>query len=294
MSRVTVAMPGSCGELVQGIMDGVCFHVTCPVDIYSRVSVEVDGRHTGLLAPESRPKAREALRKTLARSGKNAAGVELTIDSPIPLSKGMASSTADVAGAIEAACLATGAAADAASVAEIAVGVEPSDGIFFPGIVAFDHREGKLVIPLGLPPPLDIIILDCGGQVDTLAFNAVDRRDVLKRQEPLTRDAFASVQEGMARRDALLIGRGATLSAVANQSILFKPHLEKAITVAKEVGAAGVNVGHSGTVIGILLDRRVSDTQAVILYVARKLPELKILFSARLVGGGKRVLARGA
>lgn len=295
MLRSTIAMPGSCGELVQGIMDGVSFHVSCPVDIYSLVTVELNRNNSGLLAPEGRPKACEALRKTLARSQKRIVGVKLTIDSPLPLSKGMASSTADVAGAIEAACLAaTDSEPDPTAVAGIALSVEPTDGTLFPGIVAFDHRQGKLLIPLGMPPPMNIIILDCGGEVDTLAFNAVDRRDSLKRQEPRVREAFAAVREGIAKGDARLIGLGASLSAEANQAILFKPQLERAARFARDVGAAGINVGHSGTVIGILLDGKTCDTQAAASYLAQKSGDLKLLFTTSLVGGGKRLIANNA
>jgi uncharacterized protein involved in propanediol utilization len=32
---VTCRVPGTCGELVQGIYNGTLIHVTCPVDLYS-------------------------------------------------------------------------------------------------------------------------------------------------------------------------------------------------------------------------------------------------------------------
>lgn len=289
MLRATVAMPGSCGELAQGTLEGIPFHITCPVDIFSLVTVELEEKDSHFYPLQSKPKASTAFQKTLDYLGKNTGG-KLMINSLLPLSKGMASSTADVAGAIEAVCYANGYTPNPSLVAEIALSVEPSDGTFFPDIVAFDHQKGKLLIPLGTPPPLDIIVLDCGGEVDTLAFNAQDRRDILKRCEPQFKEAFSAIREGIAKGDTKLIGLGATISARVNQEVLFKPQLEKAQSLAREVDALGISVGHSGTVIGILLDSKKSDTKAVAAYLAKKLDDLELLFSCSLVGGGGRLL----
>lgn len=289
MPKATVAMPGSCGELVQGMLDGIIFHVTCPVDIYSSVTVELDETDSRLDVPRERPKAEMALRQALKRLSANGTGARMTIDSPLPLSKGMASSTADVAAAVEAAFRASGLEPAASLVCEIALGIEPTDGTFLPGIVAFDHRAGKMLVPLGMPPPVDIIVLDCGGEVDTIAFNSCDRHDILKRGETKIREALAAVREGIAKGDPSLIGLGASVSAEANQNVLFKPQLEKARKLAHDVGAVGVNVGHSGTVIGILLDGRKSDTKAAAAYVKQRLEGLQLLFITSLTGGGARV-----
>ncbi len=289
MPRATIAMPGSCGELVQGTLGGIPFHITCPVDIFSLTTVELGNGCVPLVCPMDKTKASAALRETLSSVGKAAMGGQMIIQSPLPLSKGMASSTADVAGAIQAACHALGQVPDPSWMAQIALSIEPSDGTFFPGIVAFDHRQGNLLIPLGMPPPIDIIVLDCGGEVDTLAFNARDWSAVLRRTEPRVREAFATVQEGVARSDPGLIGLGATISARANQEIAFKPQLEKAESLAREVSAVGINVGHSGTVIGILLDAKKADREAVSRYLAQRLDGLEALFVCSLVGGGGRL-----
>lgn len=80
------------------------------------------------------------------------------------IAKGMASSTAEVAASIEATALALGKEINKSDVARIALSIEPTDGCFFPGIVLFDHREGKLYESLGNPPPLDTLVLDFGGR----------------------------------------------------------------------------------------------------------------------------------
>ena len=53
---------------------------------------------------------------------------------------------------------------------------------------------------------------------------------------------------------AALVGRGATISARAGHPSGAGEWIERAIALADEIGAAGVNTAHSGTVTGILLD----------------------------------------
>ena len=61
------------------------------------------------------------------------------------------------------------------SIASIALSVEPTDGVMFPGIALFDHRCGSIAESLGAPPPMEVIVIDTGGTVDTLEFNRTDR-----------------------------------------------------------------------------------------------------------------------
>ena len=59
-------------------------------------------------------------------------------------------------------------------ISEIALDVEPSDGIMLPDIALFDHREGRIARILGAPPLMRILVLDFGGNVDTQEFNQVE------------------------------------------------------------------------------------------------------------------------
>ena len=162
------------------------FLVTCPINQFSRATVTLrsggdasspDSRVSGIDHSAQNP-AGGGLR-TLARL-EICAGVtsdliaEVSIANPIPAGKGMGSSSADVAAAV----WATGKAAGRercppADIAEIALSVEPTDGVMFPGIALFDHRRGRIAESLGPPPPLEVIVIDRGGQVDTLEFNKV-------------------------------------------------------------------------------------------------------------------------
>lgn len=291
MLTATVQLPGSCGELVQGSLQGVPFHVTCPINMYSTVKVEVGPGKGQVHGPKVAIKAKEAAARTMQFLGRQDMDAELFINSPLVPGKGMASSTADVAGAILATGMALGHQLTPQQVAQIALSIEPSDGTFFPGIVVFDHRSGKMQQELGSPPPIDIIVLDFGGEVDTIAFNRQERTDILRNLEPQVEKALGLVREGIRLSSLEMIGEGATISAMANQNILYKPQLDSVLTLAKQVNALGVNVAHSGTVIGVLLEPQRYDVKDVIAFLYHQLPGLENVYNARLVGGGPRPAA---
>jgi len=291
LGGATVSVPGTCGELVQGVMDGIAFHVTCPVDLYSTVSVELYRAPRFIDGPEDCPKTVGAVSRTLDYLSQNEIGVKLGVTSSLPRGKGMASSTADIVAAVEATALALDKTLSAEEVARIALSVEPSDGTMFPGIAIFDHREGKMTEMLGPPLPIDILVLDFGGVVDTLEFNGRGHIQRLKEVEPQTKYALDLARQGIQKGDPALIGRAATISAMANQGVLFKPQLEAVMDIAQAVGALGVNVAHSGTVIGVLLDARSPAekmSQGILECVSRDVSGLEKHYLLKLVSSGPR------
>ncbi|MDA1228069.1 MAG: GHMP kinase [Chloroflexi bacterium] len=284
--KSSAVAPGTCGELAQGMLDGVSFLVTFPIDLYATATVELrDG--TGIVvASQASPKARHAVELTMAYLGAVEADVTLYVESSLPRGKGMGSSTADVAASIVATADALGAPLTPRQIAEIALLVEPSDGVMFPGIALFDHRDGKIVELLGDPPPMRVAVLDFGGSIDTVAFNRSHMKGVLSRLEPEMVEAVELIRQGIRQSDIRLIGAGSTISARANQAILPKPQLERVIELASEVGASGVNVAHSGTVIGLLFDDDHQRVQYAESLAWERFPGLKAVQSQRIIGGG--------
>lgn len=279
-------LPGTCGELVQGMLAGRHFLVSCPIDLYARVTVEILPDGGQVLAPADVPKAEAALRLALAHLRLGGVVARLRVESPIPRSKGMGSSTADVSGAIYALALAAGREITPVEVAQLALAIEPTNGSLFPNLAVFDHRQGTVYEDLGPTPPAAVLVLDCGGEVDTLSYNAVDRTAVLSRLSPLAERALALTREGVRRGDLAEVGQGATLSAMAHQAVLRKAPLSRAIALGKELGGVGVSVGHSGTVIGVLFPPCRHGDQNVSECFRRALPEVNELGWQRLVDGG--------
>ncbi|MEW6557510.1 MAG: GHMP kinase [Elusimicrobiota bacterium] len=255
---VTVKVPGTCGELIQGSLNGKNRLVTCPVKIFSYVTVSFVNhsyqlQHSNL---KNSWKAKEALKKVLQHFNLEDLFNKLQFDihSEIPIAKGMASSTADIVGI----CLATAKlltkSISEKTVADIAISIEPSDGTMFNGIAIFDYFRASMFKILGNPPKMKILVIDTGGEIDTIEFNKKDYKKERLSNEAKVKEAIELLKDGLRKNDLNLVGKAATISAICNQKILFKPELERVIETGREFNAYGVNVAHSGTVIGILLN----------------------------------------
>jgi L-threonine kinase len=283
--EVTVKVPGSCGELVQGVIDGINLHITCPIDLYSYVTVRVEQSFKGIRSKQAGNKAITALKETLTYFGYDS-GAEITIRSKLVKGKGMASSTADIVATIIATTLAIGEEVDTELIKEIALKIEPTDGLFLTGIVAFDHLQGKRSIKLGEIDPIPILIFDIGGEVDTLSFNSrsdLASLNLLREQE--VKRAYKLVAEGIKRGDRRLIAKGATLSSLSNQIVLFKPYLKELLELAEEKETIlGLNIAHSGTMIGVLAAKNLR-TEKILNEIKEK-TELEHLKRVKIISGG--------
>lgn len=279
--------PGSCGELVQGTIKGQALLISCPVDIYSRIRVELDEA----LPPQSNlPKVDSALKLYLDKIGYSQMGWKITRDSNLPLGKGMASSTADIVSALGAAANALDIPPAEDDIADIAIQVEPSDSIMYSGLCAFNYISGRVRRRVGNAPKLDILLIDPGGHVDTIAFNK--RPDIFilnKLKESQVNQAMDLVCRGIVDGDIEMIGRGATISALANQQLLPKPDLPEVIKWSKELRGVGVVIAHSGTVMGLLLPPggNVSAQEAA-AYLRNKKPQWSVMITKMVDGGLRR------
>ncbi len=287
--------PGVCGELVQGILGDSYFLVTCPVDFFARVRVELYPGGSGgcdgsaepmVFAPPNCSKTAAAVAAALKHLARTDLAARVSVSNPIPRSKGFGSSSADLAAAIAATAAALGQELSPHRIGRLALSIEPTDGVMFPGIALFDHRKGTLMETLGPPPPLEIVALDFGGEVSTLEFNRTDRRAQWQAIQHESDRALALVREGIRRRDVRVLGQGASRSAVAAQQILFKPRLAEVQAFAEDVGAVGVNIAHSGTVIGVLLDSVARRGKSVFRQAQNAFPEAEAIHHLRLMSGG--------
>lgn len=247
--------PGACGELVQGQFEnGENFLVSLPVDIWAKVSVEITNESQKIIvSPNDKIKTRQAVRMLLNYLNHPVFGAKVKIESEIPEGKGLASSTADIV----AACYAIGGALDAEIppllISKIARQIEPSDGIMYSGLVAYNHRKCELIQELGEAPLISLLVIDLGGNVDTLDYNDNPKK-YSQEERVLCKEAFDQLKQGINKQDWNIIGEAAIRSGKINQRYLFKPELEEIISIADQNNAYGVCVAHSGTVVGLLLN----------------------------------------
>lgn len=278
---VQVMMPGSCGELVQGKIDGIDFHITCPINKFSKATLTTVKEKT-IIFDESLSKSAEAVKKALEMLGIES-GIKITIESELPQGKGMASSTADISAAVAATFALFGRDLSLLEVADIALAIEPTDGIIFEGIVAFDHLHGRKLDVIGDAPPLDIVVLEPPHVVDTVSFNV---RKVMNNgaEEYLHKETLAMATEGIRTLDLRLVAEAATLSAVLNQKLLFKPELDDIIELSKRRGGLGVNIAHSGTVMGMLVERGFAGS--LLDRIAHYVPRSWKAYTTSIISGG--------
>jgi len=295
MKKIAIKIPGTCGELVQGIYEGNNFQVTCPIELFSYIHLELADSNKDLQNFYLQEKSRQALISTLNYFGLSEKDVNLKIEifSEIPLAKGMGSSSADIIGIILGVSFLLKKKISIDEVAKLALAIEPTDGIMYKDIVCFDHLKKGLLERIGQPPLLVILVIDPGGWVDTLEFN--QREDLVKLRLKNQKDiaqALELVKKGTIEKNIKLIGEGATLSALCNQKILFKKELEEVISTSYKRGVVGVNVAHSGVVLGVLLPPNYSEIENLkkeIVKIYKNNKDLKFC-ETKLIGGGGKIV----
>lgn len=286
LARGVASAPGTCGELAQGMLDGTPVMATCPIDLFSTATVELYEGRNQVLGPVRSPKARRAVELTLTLLGRSDLDARLDIESKLPRRKGMASSTADIVAAIGATATALNVEISIIQQAELALSIEPSDGIMLPGIALFDYKRGQIARALGTPPDVRVLVLEFKGVVDTESFNSVDRNSALQRQAARLRAALELIASGIETGDCESIARGATQSALAYQEVLPKPQLPAVLALGRSAGALGVNVAHSGTVIGLLFAGDEDRLAWAVAQAQMRLSGLTAVHNHRLIGGG--------
>jgi len=289
--KARVKVPGTCGELVQGTLAGVNFHITCPIAFFSDLTVEIIANKPGIIFPKGFEKSARAVELTLKALMINQWGATITVNNSLPAGKGMASSTADITAACYATACAVGREITPDQVAGIALAIEPSDGIMFPGLHLFDHVRGRISQGLGQVRGLGILMIDLGGQVDTVAFNT--RKDLVeanRAKEEVVMEALNLVREGLKTGKLELVGKGATLSSRANQSILMKKELPRLEELVDKLGLLGVNVAHSGTVAGLLFEMERVNGVELEERVRRELGSGFNYYLTSVTGGGPLVV----
>ena len=117
---LSVKIPGSCGELVQGMIDDIPFLVTCPISMYTKASIT-------------------------------------KYFSYLPYK---ASSSADIASICQLTALSCKRILSQDEISKIATSIEPTDGIFCKGIVRYNHLNGQVLEHLGLAPKIKILMFE--------------------------------------------------------------------------------------------------------------------------------------
>ncbi|MDB4077049.1 hypothetical protein N9537_04335 [Porticoccaceae bacterium] len=250
-----VKAPGTCGELMQGAIDEQDFLVNCPINLFSQAKVQAIADAGLYLNNENRY---TKIRDTIALAAEECRfplNHSLEIHSDIPRGKGMASSSADITAAFEAVCRCSNVSLTAEAFAHIATEIEPSDLVHYSGISHLNHLTGQLIESMPVPSGMDVLVIDCGGQIDTVTFDRMKARSLYRSNQPYLRETLALLKDGLHSGDLAAVAEAATRSAEFNQQIHRKPQFDDLLAISRAAGALGVNCAHSGTVLGVLYPR---------------------------------------
>lgn len=282
--------PASCGEFVQGILDEnkeyLCSYA---VNMYSTVKVEEKLKNIDI-GPK---KSRRAIEKVFEKFNlpvKETKNISLNICSNIPIGKGMASSTADIGATIKATLCLIDKSLTNEEISVLAAEIEPTDSIFIEEGNVFNPLNGKVKKNLGNITNSRVVVLEPNRTLDTIELRKISNYNELKlKNADITKEAFQLLEQGIKNNDLTMVGNACTMSSLANESIVKKQYLREIIEISKQYGAYGVNIAHSGTVIGILIDQFMNDRRLIEILTEKKINlAYNNIYTLDIVHGGIR------
>lgn len=247
--------PASCGEFVQGILDNNEYLVSYAIDKYSKAIIEERIGNVNL-GPKKSRKAIEEVFRYFDLDIKHTKNLSLEIISEIPIGKGMASSTADIGATIKATLSLLNKDMSQEEISKLASKIEPTDSIYIDKNCIFDPLNGEIKKVLGNINDVNILVLEPNETLNTKTIRKrKDYKSIKIENKEIMNIAFNTLDQGFKNKDLKLIGKACTISSLANENIHKKEYLNEIIKISKNYGAYGVNIAHSGTVIGIILDK---------------------------------------
>ena len=281
--------PASCGEFVQGIVKDKEYLSSYAIDRYSIVTLEerIEDVKKG---PLKARKAIEEVFKYFNLPKKELKHISIDINSEIPISKGMASSTADIGATIKATLNLIGKNLDEYEISRLATKIEPTDSIYIKENTIFNPLDANVIKKLGVLDTGKVLILEPNETLSTKYIRKRENYNKLKKQNKyIIEYAFKLLEEGIKKKDLNLIGQACNISSIANENIHKKKYLNEIMDISKEYGAYGVNIAHSGTVVGILLESDMNEEIIKTKLIDRKInKKYKKIYTANIIAGGLR------
>lgn len=247
--------PASCGEFVQGILDNEEYLSSYAIDMFSVASLEEKKEDINLGSKKSR-KAIEKVFEKFNIPIEESKNISLDLKSNIPIGKGMASSTADIGATIKATLSILNKKLNDEEISLIASEIEPTDSIILYKNSIFNPINGSVKKYLSSFDNGRVIILEPKEILETKIIRSNPNYINIKLEnKSIIKKSFNLLEKGLENNDLKLIGEACTLSSLANENIHKKPYLNEIIEISQSMNAYGVNIAHSGTVIGILIDK---------------------------------------
>ncbi|MGM0216212.1 GHMP family kinase ATP-binding protein [Enterococcus sp. AZ109] len=254
MRQVMATCPGSCGELLQGWVGDSQKLVSYGIDSFSRITVST-GRWDRLLPKKIQAAAKKTVQH-LEVSEKALEKLMITVDSDLPIAKGMSSSTADIAATCQAVAAYFNKTISREEILAICLGIERTDSILFPSLTLFEQQTGSSRAVSGWCPQFYVIVLEPEQEVLTEECHSPQVEHLVYQQRQRFHQVYCQYLEAVEERSLQKLGKTALLSARLNQEILPKPYFNELVKLSKQFDLLGVNVAHSGSVVGLLVEEK--------------------------------------
>ncbi len=255
--------PASCGEFVQGVLDNEEYLSSYAINLFSVATLE-EGKEVIHKGPKKARKAMELVFEKFNIPVYESKKISLNINSQIPIGKGMASSTADIGATIKATLSMLGKSLTGEEMSKLAVKIEATDSLLLNRHSIFNPLTADIKKYLGSIDNTKVVILEPDEILNTKLIRMTPNYKMYKIQNrEIIRKSFQLLDEGFSKGDLSLVGEACTLSSLANENIHKKPFLNDIIDISNKFECYGVNIAHSGTVVGILMDIDMDDERII-------------------------------
>ena len=255
--------PASCGEFVQGVLDNEEYLSSYAINLFSVATLE-EGKEVIHTGPKKSRRAMELVFEKFNIPVDESKKISLNINSQIPIGKGMASSTADIGATINATLSMLGKTLTGEEISKLAVKIEATDSLLLNRHSIFNPLTADIKKYMGGISNAKVVILEPDDILDTKSIRMTPNYRMYKMQnKEIIKKSFSLLDEGLDKNDLSLVGKACTYSSLANENIHKKPFLKEIIEISDKFGCYGVNIAHSGTVIGILMDKEMDDKKVI-------------------------------
>jgi len=280
---------GHAGEFLQGVIgdkDGlhrILISLPAP-ELHSNATFKVSGGRELTIIPQWKQKSLKAFQLAWLHFSSTAPRGTLSIQSNIPVSRGMGSSTADCVAAIRAAALFWNCELPQEQIAMLAHRAECfSDATMVEDrLVVFQHCEGRIHEYLeGAIPNLQLLVVEPKVGRRTIDTDLLVRPKYSEAEIRQFSECLVRFRHAVATNDLREIACIARISARINHKYHPKQRAVEIERIAAESNALGVAVAHSGD-IQILLFHPASLDEKVLHEVGSKLEKIDMRCWRRL------------
>ena len=255
--------PASCGEFVQGILDNEEYLSSYAINLFSVATLE-ESKDIINKGPSKSRRAMELVFEKFNIPIEDTKNISLNIKSQIPIGKGMASSTADIGATIKATLSMLNKTLTGEEISKLAVKIEATDSLLLNQHSIFNPLTADVKKYLGGINDTKVVILEPDDILNTKLIRTMpDYKSYKMQNKEIIKTSFDLLDEGLLKNDLNLIGRACTYSGLANENIHKKPFLKEIIEISDRFGCYGINIAHSGTVIGVLMHKEMDDKRII-------------------------------